>query len=152
MNLQEIAALNLRPIAQENLLAVCRIFLKVNPNEVTGCWEYQGRLNWCGYGAFILHKLYGVHRVAYTFLKGDIPKDMAIDHLCCVRHCVNPEHLEAVTQCENTRRVFTRSNGRRSLTHCKYGHEKTEENTRTYKMESEDVGYVKSKRQSALPL
>ena len=44
------------------------------------------------------------HRLAYTEAKGPIPKGYTVDHLCRVRNCVNPEHLEAVTFLENVRR------------------------------------------------
>jgi hypothetical protein len=61
---------------------------------------------------------------------------MEVDHLCRVRHCVNPEHLEWVTHSENIRRaepwLFGQNQGAhlRARTHCKNGHEFTEENTR----------------------
>lgn len=46
------------------------------------------------------------HRVSYTAHKGQIPGRLTIDHLCRVRNCINPEHLEAVTQKENSRRAL----------------------------------------------
>ncbi len=56
--------------------------------------------------------------------KGPIPEGLELDHLCRVRHCVNPDHLEAVTHRENIRRGL---GGPRS--HCINGHEFTPENT-----------------------
>lgn len=44
------------------------------------------------------------HRLAYERAHGPIPGPLKIDHLCRVHECVNPEHLEAVTQAENVRR------------------------------------------------
>lgn len=44
------------------------------------------------------------HRVAYELLVGPIPEGLVLDHLCRVRHCVNPDHLEPVTKRENERR------------------------------------------------
>lgn len=44
------------------------------------------------------------HRLAYERAKGAIPAGLQIDHLCRVRECVNPDHLEAVSQRENIRR------------------------------------------------
>jgi hypothetical protein len=41
------------------------------------------------------------HRFAYELLVGPIPEDLELDHLCRVRHCVNPAHLEPVTHLEN---------------------------------------------------
>lgn len=59
----------------------------------------------------------------YEAFVGPIPDGLQIDHLCRVRHCVNPAHLEPVTIAENVRR------GAAAQTHCKYGHEYTPENT-----------------------
>jgi hypothetical protein len=44
------------------------------------------------------------HRVAYTLKQGDIPEDKELDHLCRVRCCINPDHLEAVSRSVNVRR------------------------------------------------
>ena len=68
-----------------------------------------------------------VHRVAFQLFIGPIPEGMQVDHLCGVRHCVNPAHLETVTPLVNTRRA-ERGNARK--THCDAGHEFTPENTR----------------------
>jgi hypothetical protein len=46
----------------------------------------------------------GVHRVAYEMLAGPIPEGLTLDHLCGVKHCAAPAHLEPVTQAENSRR------------------------------------------------
>ena len=70
-----------------------------------------------------VRRLMSVHRLSYEAFKGPIPEGMHIDHLCRVRNCYNPEHLEAVTQAENNRRMGL------VITHCKRGHEYTEENT-----------------------
>lgn len=64
--------------------------------------------------------------VAYEMYVGPIPEGMQLDHLCRVRHCVNPAHLEVVTQQENMRRVAVLT------THCPRGHEYNEENTYVY--------------------
>ncbi|MFZ2529632.1 MAG: HNH endonuclease signature motif containing protein [Rhodococcus sp. (in: high G+C Gram-positive bacteria)] len=70
--------------------------------------------------------------MAYELSVGDIPEGLVIDHLCRVRHCVNPAHLEPVTNRENTLRGdCVDANRERSLsrTHCKHGHELTPKNT-----------------------
>lgn len=69
------------------------------------------------------------HRVAYELTRGPIPAGMEIDHLCRVRSCVNPDHLEAVTRGENLRRGRGKTGAQ---THCKRGHELTPENTYRY--------------------
>ena len=58
-----------------------------------------------GYGIVtICGKKYYTHRVAYEELVGPIPDGLVLDHLCRNRRCCNPEHLEPVTDGENTRR------------------------------------------------
>jgi hypothetical protein len=92
---------------------------------VTPCWLWVGRYDRKGYGSVTRFKRHtGAHRLAYENLVGAIPEGLTIDHLCFVKGCVNPEHLEAVTFEENHRRWAE------SITHCKHGHEMTPENTR----------------------
>ena len=75
-------------------------------------------------------KFFGVHRVAYTLNKGAIPNGYVVDHLCGVRQCINPDHLEAVTQQENAKRAtrsLTTINAKK--THCIRGHTFDKDNT-----------------------
>lgn len=69
--------------------------------QSNGCWLWMGRRRWSGYGLFRGH---GAHRIAYMLARGSIPEGLVLDHLCRVRPCVNPDHLEAVTDRENIRR------------------------------------------------
>ena len=71
------------------------------------CWWWTGSLQSKGYGQFRLDgSLVLAHRYAYEICFGPIPEDLQIDHLCLVRHCVNPAHLEPVTGDENIRRQW----------------------------------------------
>lgn len=80
----------------------------VIPEPNTGCWLWTGRDN-MRYG--ILKNGRGnvyAHRFSYELAKGQIPDGLVIDHLCNIPLCVNPDHLEAVTQAENLRRARER--------------------------------------------
>lgn len=102
------------------------------PTTPTECWEWQGYISPQGYGRFS-NPGEGVsqqaHRAVYTYLVGPIPSDLTLDHLCRNTRCVNPAHLEPVTNTVNILRGIgpTAQNARK--TRCKYGHEFTPENT-----------------------
>ncbi len=107
-----------------------RFWSKVSANDLTGCWEWVGGKQGDGYGTYWDgSRVSSAHRVAYRFFVGEVAKGLELDHTCRVRACVNPAHLEAVTHQENVRRSPTVGRWRKSLTHCKHGHEFTEENT-----------------------
>ena len=81
-----------------------RFTSKIDYSE-TGCWLWIAATTWDGYGRYRLGDTHVLaHRYSYTTLKGEIPKKLQLDHLCRIRNCVNPEHLEAVTSQENTNR------------------------------------------------
>lgn len=91
------------------------------------CWLWTGRLTSHRYGS--VGSKGSAHRIAYELTVGPIPEGLTIDHLCRVRHCVNPAHLEPVTMTENVRRgeSFSAVNARK--THCPRGHAYDEKNT-----------------------
>ena len=100
-----------------------RLDAKVAFEPMTGCWLWIANTNHRGYGRFWLRgKMHSAHRVTYKHFVGPIPGGLQLDHLCRVRSCVNPEHLEAVTPKENTLRGVgpTAVNARK--TQCPKGH------------------------------
>lgn len=99
-------------------------------DTTAGCWVWRGDLTPDGYGRFWARgKNVAAHRWSYEHFVGPIPEGLQIDHLCCVRRCVNPAHLEAVTCRENLHRGDTLNARNARKTHCKHGHEFTEANT-----------------------
>jgi len=72
------------------------------------------------------------HRVAWELIRGPIPSDMTIDHLCRNRGCVNPVHLEVVTATENIMRGFSPSAVNARKTKCIHGHSFSGDNLYTY--------------------
>lgn len=99
-----------------------------------GCWIWIGYVKPNGYATFTI-KPKGtqyVHRVMYELFMGSIPEGLQLDHLCRVRECVNPNHLEPVTQRENILRGVGWCAQKAAATHCAQGHPFDEENTYRY--------------------
>jgi len=99
-----------------------RFLALTEPVTESGCWVWLGSET-CGYGRFrVPEGNLLAHRYAYMKLRGPIPDGLHLDHLCRVRLCVNPAHLEPVTNKENIHRGigFAAVNARK--THCKRGH------------------------------
>jgi hypothetical protein len=109
-----------------------RFWPKVAQREADECWLWLGYVDLYGYGRFWLDgTMVGAHRFAYS-LNRSLTPDMVIDHLCMVRHCVNPHHLREVTNADNIRSGYgTNIAAGIAMTRptCSRGHAWTEENT-----------------------
>lgn len=87
-----------------------RILARTEKVTESGCWIWMGALNGNGYSKIATHtgpkikRMRLCHRLMYEHLRGAIPFGLTLDHLCRVRCCVNPWHLEPVTHRENVLR------------------------------------------------
>ncbi len=111
-----------------------RLAARTTPDPVTGCLLWTGTINHEGYGkvwvpALKLRRF--AHRIAYELAYGPIPGGRQLDHLCRVRPCINPEHLEAVTPRVNALRSESIAAKNAVKTHCDRGHELAGDNVRT---------------------
>ena len=89
----------------------------------TGCWIWGGARISTGYGeTFNGKRPVLAHRVTYEAVKGPISDGLTIDHLCRVRACCNPDHLEAVSMRVNCLRGIGPSAKAAVKTHCVHGH------------------------------
>jgi hypothetical protein len=109
-----------------------KIFSRIEEDE-SGCWLWTGTRVGTGYGQLDVDgRKRPAHRVVYEFLVGEIPKGLDLDHLCRVRRCVNPWHLDPVT-----RQVNIIRGGKPKInagkTRCPHGHPYDNENTIVYK-------------------
>jgi len=103
--------------------------LKKYTVDPAGCWQWSGYIvPETGYGR-MTDSIFA-HRFFYQQHVGTIPEGSQIDHLCRVRSCVNPDHLEAVTPRVNTLRGAGPAAVNSKKTHCIHNHEFTAENTR----------------------
>jgi hypothetical protein len=94
-----------------------KIMERVEIDEATGCWNWQGPTSGNGrgggYGRMCLdNQTVAVHIVSFTCFNGYIPGKKQVDHKCENRRCCNPSHLELVTHLENQRRKRRRETHR----------------------------------------
>lgn len=99
---------------------------KYIPVTESGCWLWIAYIDQSprgGYGRFALNgRAERAHRVAYELYREKIPKGMTLDHLCRVRSCVNPDHLEIVSMNENRSRGISPSANYARRMYCNAGH------------------------------
>lgn len=106
-----------------------RFWAKVALPNANGCMLWTAYVNYHGYGMFHLEgRPRMAHRISYELAYGLHGPGLELDHLCGVRHCVAPLHLEAVTHTENVRRGRGGEWNARK-THCPAGHPYDEANT-----------------------
>lgn len=95
-----------------------KFYERVTPKlDDAGCWEWTGHITPDGYGRYSLPDKLGnilAHRWAYELFIGPIPDGLTLDHLCRVKTCVNPYHLEPVSARVNVQRAQSNF--------CKRGH------------------------------
>jgi hypothetical protein len=114
-----------------------RFWEKVGPrDDPEKCWLWMACIGTkCGYGFFWLNgRMKLAHRVSYEMYHHvTIPEGMTLDHVktrgCTNTLCVNPHHLEVVTQKVNVLRGDAPSALHAKVTHCPQGHPYNEENT-----------------------
>ncbi len=123
-----------RSLSPEEALASLkrRFDAKWRLDKETGCWNWRGATAH-GYGSIwsaVTRRDEEAHRVSYELYRGPIPAGLHLDHMFrCGRQCINPWHLEAVTQAENNRRSDRMVRLQRAKTHCPKGHPYDEANT-----------------------
>lgn len=109
-----------------------RFIAKVEMAGPDECWLWKASLR-LGYGRiWVGGSLLSAHRVAYERATGPIKDGLCLDHLCRIKHCVNPSHLDQVTQKENVRRGEAGMINK-SKTHCFRGHSFSGNNLYVYK-------------------
>lgn len=77
-----------------------------------GCWLFEGCVNSRGYGCVgsgRKGKSILTHRLVVLDRDGHLDDDLTVDHMCEVKRCVNPRHLQVVTRADNTRFRYLRS-------------------------------------------
>lgn len=112
-----------------------RILGRVEPDLNGGCWLWSGALDVGGYGKIGVSegrgkkRVLATHRVMFVAKNGDPGGGLDLDHLCRVRSCCNPAHLEAVPRRENLMRGMTIVASYAASTECPSGHPRSAENT-----------------------
>ncbi|WP_234039914.1 HNH endonuclease signature motif containing protein [Micromonospora coerulea] len=100
-----------------------RFLSKVAPPNEQGCMLWLAARQGDGYGHFkVAGRMVRAHRFGYEMWVGPIPNGLHLDHLCRVRSCVAPGHLEPVTNRENILRGEAPTARQSRQTHCRNGH------------------------------
>lgn len=113
-----------RPTVEE------RFWAKVASRDEGECWKWMGEHDRYGYGRFSVSRgdRRSAHRMSYGYLVGIIPDGLVIDHTCRIRDCVNPAHMEPVTNAENVRRGEVGKHHPGPAATCRRGHPRSPNN------------------------
>jgi hypothetical protein len=113
---------------------------RIMPEPMSGCWLWIGFVDPNGYGRSPIRSLLGrqAHRIVYCKLVRYIPNGKQLDHLCRLPSCVNPSHLEPVTNQENVKRGIR--NQYTQKTHCPQGHPYAGYNLKLYRRKNGKIG------------
>jgi len=115
---------------------------RIEPEPNSGCWIWTGYLITDGYARIRQGGRKGpqllVHRYLYELEHGPIRAGLVSDHLCRTTCCVNPAHIEVVTDLENCRRGLKVS----LKTTCKHGHPWVPENMLIRKRKSGEIYHL----------
>lgn len=125
------------PVRLAGVDVVTRFWSKVDRRGPDECWPWLAGKVPDGYGQFWMNgKNRKAHRVAYELVIGPIPDDVTLDHVrargCIRRDCVNPRHLEPVTNAVNLLRGVGAPAVNARKTHCIRGHKFTTKSTRRW--------------------
>lgn len=102
--------------------AVTRFLNFISYDRINGCWLWTGNKR-NGYGMFrYLGRMVSAHRFSFELIKIKIPPRLELDHLCRVTNCVNPDHLEPVTQYVNNMRSDSPAGRNARAVNCPQGH------------------------------
>lgn len=111
---------------------LARFMDKVEPEPNTGCWLWAASTTPRGYGEFGQGgKIRRAHKWLYEQTRGHVPVGLVLDHKCRTPSCVNPEHLEPVTQRVNILRGTAPAALQAQQSHCIHGHELAGDNLYT---------------------
>jgi hypothetical protein len=84
-----------------------RLWARVTRGTDEQCWEWNASGDQYGYGSFVFEGVrWKAHRAAWTVTRGPIPPGLVVDHKCHNPACVNPGHLQVVTQKQNNENLL----------------------------------------------